>query len=397
MFDKESEYTQGEPNEPGDFPLEGVKVVDFSRVLSGPYCTMLLADLGAEVIKIEKPMTGDENRSMRTYEGRSKSDEDYFYPMNRNKKSIEVDLKDPASREGLSEILKNADVVVENFTPGAMEKLGLDYNSVKTLNNRVIYCSISGFGQTGPYKKRKAYDSIIQAVSGVMAITGEPEGAPLRSGLMFGDLTGSLYAFSSILTSLYAREKTGKGNYIDLSMADALISLYSTNAAEFLAVEKLPVRGGSENPGRSPTGSYLCADNKYIQIMGGSDTLWPLFCDVLGLPELIEDNRFSTNENRIKNRSELRVTLTPKFKEMSSYYWVESFNKAGVPSAPINTLADVFEDKHFQHRSMELKINHSKSGQIRTINNPFRFSNYRTWKENPPPTLGQNNEEFFTK
>ena len=230
-----------------------------------------------------------------------------------------------------------------------------------------------------------------------MAITGEPEGAPLRSGLMFGDLTGSLYAFSSILTSLYAREKTGKGNFIDLSMADALLSLYSTNAAEFLAVGKLPVRGGSENPGRSPTGSYLCSDNKYVQIMGGSNNLWPIFCAVLTSPELVTDERFSTNEARISNRNILRTILTPTFKEKPSDYWVDAFNENGVPCAPINTLEDVLNDEHFQHRTMELDIEHPKSGKIRTINNPFRFSNYRTWKSNPPPLLGENNEELVPK
>lgn len=376
------------------YPLEGVKVVDFTHVLSGPYCTMLMADLGADVIKIERPGRGDENRRMRTYEGRTPDDEDYFYPMNRNKRSIEMDLKDPAQHERLEALLREADVVVENFTPGAMRKLKLDYESVRKLNETVIYCSISGYGQTGPYRDRRAYDSIIQAVSGVMSITGAADGPPARSGLMFADLSGAMYAFAAIVTSLYAREKSRKGNYIDLSMSDALLSLYSTNAAEYLAVGRVPRRAGSENPGRSPTGSYICADGKFIQIMGGSDNLWPRFCKVLEIEGLVDDPRFTSNEVRIENRDALRALLAPVIGSQPSEYWVDKFNGIGVPAAPINTLADVLHDDHFRAREMELKIDHPKSGTIRTINNPFRFSAYRTWKTNPPPILGQHNDDL---
>ncbi|QQK77796.1 CoA transferase [Salicibibacter cibarius] len=376
------------------YPLENIKIVDFSRVLSGPFCTMLLGDLGAEVIKIEKPDIGDENRNVRTYAGRTKEDEDYFYPMNRNKKSVEINLKNSSEKEKVYNLIKEADVIVENFTPGTMEKLQLDYSSVKEINEKIIYCSISGFGQQGLYKDRKAYDSIVQAITGVMAITGNPGESPLRSGLMFGDLTGSLYALSSILVSLYARERSGLGNHIDLSLADSLLSLYSTNAAEYLAVGNLPERGGSENPGRSPTGNYLCSDGKFIQIMGGSDILWPKFCEVVGILEFEYDDRFKTNEARILNRDELRKILTPIFLKHTSSYWVKKFNEHGVPSAPINTLADVLEDKHFIERNMELKLEHQKSGTIRAINNPFRFSSYNSYKLSPPPLLGQDNEEL---
>ena len=376
------------------FPLAGVKVLDFSHVLSGPFCTMLLADMGAEVVKVEKPGVGDENRRMRTFAGRTSTDEDYFYPMNRNKRSIEVDLKAADDKDRIAGLIRSSDIVVENFTPGTMKKLGLDYETMKAINPAIIYCSISGYGQSGPYRNRKAYDSIIQAVAGVMAITGEPDGPPLRSGLMFADLTGSMYALSAILVSLYAREKTGLGNYIDLSMSDALMSLYSTNAVEFMAVGKVPGRAGSENPGRSPTGSYLCSDDKYIQVMGGSDRLWPAFCQAVGKPELAAEKRFGSNEKRIANRKELREILTPIFRAGPSHEWVESMSAAGLPVAPINTLADMMDDPHFAHRQMELKLQHPNSGEIRTINNPFRFSSYATWRDAPPPVLGQNNDEY---
>lgn len=376
------------------FPLEGVRILDFSHVLSGPYCTMLMADMGAEVVKIERPGTGDENRRMRSYEGRGEGDEDYFYPMNRNKKSVELNLKNAEDRERAMRLVENSDVVVENFTPGAMKKLGLDYENISKLNERIIYCSISGYGQTGPYRDRKAYDSIVQAVSGVMSITGERDGPPLRSGLMFGDLTAALYALSSILVSLYARERTGRGNYIDLSMTDALLSLYSTNAAEYLAVRKVPQRWGSENPGRSPTGSYRCADDRYIQVMGGSNTLWPNFCTAVELPELAEDARFATNEVRIANRDELRELLTPVFLRRSAEDWVEKLTEHGLPVAPINTLDEVMHDPHFRHRQMELRLDHPRSGEIRTINNPFRFSNYATCRDGAPPLLGEHNDEY---
>jgi len=376
------------------FPLEGVRILDFSHVLSGPYCTMLLADLGAEVIKIERPGVGDENRRMRRFTGRSENDEDYFYPMNRNKKSVVLDLKDPEDLAKAQELSKTVDAVVENFTPGTMKRLALDYETLCASNPRIIYCSISGYGQTGPYRNRKAYDSIIQAVSGVMSITGELDGPPLRSGLMFADLSGAMYAFSSILVSLYAREKTGKGNYIDLSMADALLSLYSTNAAEYMAIGKVPQRAGSENPGRSPTGSYQCSDDRFVQIMGGSNALWPNFCRALGKPELIEDSRFSTNDDRIVHRKALREFLTPVFRARSSNEWVELLSNFGLPIAPINTLADAIEDPHFQFRQMELKLEHPHSGKIRTINNPFRFSNFKTWRTSPPPLLGEHDDEY---
>jgi crotonobetainyl-CoA:carnitine CoA-transferase CaiB-like acyl-CoA transferase len=377
-----------------NYPLQNIKVLDFTRVLSGPFCTMLLADLGAEVIKIEKPKVGDENRKVRTYKGRTENDEDYFYPMNRNKKSIEIDLKSPEDREILLPLILSADVIVENFKPGTMKKLGLDYQSVQKLNEDIIYCSISGFGQEGLYRDRKAYDSIIQAITGVMSITGVPGEKPLRSGLMFGDLSGALYAFSAIAISLYAREKYKKGNYIDLALADSLLSLFSTNAAEFLANGKSPQPAGAENPNRSPTGYYTCKDGQYVQIMAGSAALWPKFCEIMGIKELEKDERFITNEARIVNKQALQTILTPIFLSHHSDYWVQTLNKNGVPCAPINTLADVFADEHFQDREMELVLDHPISGKICTINNPFRFSSYKTWKKNPPPLLGQNNHEI---
>ncbi len=376
------------------FPLSGVRVVDFSHVLSGPFCTMLMGDLGAEVIKIERPGVGDENRRMRRYAGRTESDEDYFYPMNRNKKSIEANLKDPADRERILKLIETADVVVENFTPGAMGRLGLDYESLRAINERIIYCSVSGYGQTGPYRDRKAYDSIVQAMAGVMAITGEADGPPLRSGLMFGDLSGALYAFGAILVSLYARERTGKGNYIDLAMADALLSLYSTNAAEYLAIGKAPGRNGSENPGRSPTGSYLCGDGRYIQIMGGSNTLWPRFCAAMELPDLLADPRFETNESRIAHRRALRAMLEPAFRTRPAAEWVERLSEFGLPVAPINTLDDALRDEQYLHRKMDLRLQHPRSGEVRTINNPFRFSSYRSWRSSAPPVLGQHNKDY---
>lgn len=376
------------------FPLTGVRILDFSHVLSGPYCTMLLGDLGAEVIKVERPDVGDENRRMRQFQGRSEKDQDYFYPMNRNKMSIVLNLKDPKDLARAVELSKSADVVVENFTPGAMKKLGLDYQTLSAEHPGLVYCSISGYGQTGPYRNRKAYDSIIQAVAGVMSITGEPDGPPLRSGLMFADLSGAMYAFSSILVSLYAREKTGKGNYIDLSMADALLSLYSTNAAEYLAIGKVPSRAGSENPGRSPTGSYQCRDDRFVQIMGGSNALWPNFCTALSMPELIDDPRFSSNDLRIENRKELREILRPVFRQRLAQEWVDRLSEAGLPIAPINSLADAMDDPHFQFRQMELPLEHPHSGRIRTINNPFRFSSYETWRSSPPPLLGEHDDDY---
>lgn len=377
------------------YPLEGIKVLDFTRVLSGPFCTMLLGDLGAEVIKVERPGVGDENRKMRTYEGRTEQDEDYFYPMNRNKKSITINLKSSEEREKLKPLIAEADVIVENFVHGNMAKFNLDYESIRQINEKIIYCSISGFGQEGPYKNRKAYDSIVQAMTGVMSITGEPGGRPLRSGLNFGDLTASMYAFSSIVTSLYAREKTGLGNYIDTSMSDSLLSLFSTNAAEYLAIGATPQAVGAEIPGRSPTGSMQCSDGKYIQVMGGSDVLWPKFCQVIDRTDLEHDARFTTNELRIKNRDELREIIIERLKTKTSAEWVDTFNNNDVPCSPINTLPEVFEDEHFQARNMDLRLNHPISGEVRNINNAFRFSSYKTTKNSPPPLLGEHQDDIL--
>jgi crotonobetainyl-CoA:carnitine CoA-transferase CaiB-like acyl-CoA transferase len=353
---------------------------------------MLLADLGAEVIKIERPGTGDENRRMRRYPGRSPDDEDFFYPMNRNKKSVEVDLKEPEARERLRPLLQRADVVVENFAAGAIRKLDLDYESIRAINPEVVYCSISGFGQTGPMASRKAYDSVIQALSGLMSTTGEADGPPLRCGFNMGDLSGALYAFGAIMTALYARERTGRGSHIDLALADALLSLFSTNAAEYLAIGTPPHRSGSESHSRSPTGSYLCADGRYLQIMGGSDTLWPRFCAALGLPALTEDPHFLTNDLRVQNRAALREQLAPVFARRACADWVEALNAIGLPCAPVNTLPDALADPQYVHRQMELGLDHPASGRIRTINNPFRFSTWRSWRTDAPPRLGEHND-----
>lgn len=364
-------------------PLDGVRVVDFSRVVSGPFCTMLLGDLGAEVVKIESP-DGDETRRIRKFDGRRPQDEDFFYAVNRNKKSVVLDLKQQTDRTHAEEMISTADILVENFAPGTMARLGLDYGSVTRIRPDIIYCAISGFGHDSPYSSWKAYDTVIQAFSGVMRIHAEDE-VPRPFGLLIGDMSSALYAFGAIVVALYARTITGEGTFIDLSMADALLSLWGTVAAEFLANGQLP-RG---RPTRSPAGTYLCSDGIYIAVMASSEKMWPAFCIVMGLEELLGDPRLASNTERVAHSTELDQIIDNKFAQRPRAEWLALLRAAGIACAPVNTLRDALTDPHFEHRSMELQIDHPVSGTIRTINNPLRMTGYRTWRTIPPPLLGQ--------
>lgn len=374
--------------------LEGVGVLDFTRVLSGPYCTMMLGDMGADVIKIEEPTKGDEQRTLVVY--RRPEDEDFFYPMNRNKRSVAVDLKAEEGKQIIYDLVRHVDVVVENFSPGVTERLGIDYPRLSELNPGIVYCSISGFGQTGPYRDRKAYDGIVQAMAGAMSVTGFEDGPPTRFALMVGDISSAFVAAFAILSAYVHRLRTGDGQYIDVSMLDSLISMWSTSAAQFLATGKVPVRHGNEMPQRCPCNCYATGDGRHLEIIANTPVLYPRLCEALGMPDLARDPRFDTMAKRIANRKELNAIIQDKLVEKPVDEWVEILAAAGVPSGKVNNLDEVFSDPHVLAREMLQFVEHPVSGPIRQIGLPYKLSGTPGAIRRHPPLLGQHTEEVLS-
>lgn len=371
--------------------LEGVRVLDISRVLSGPYCSMALADLGAEVIKVEPP-EGDETRTWPPFYPCGESG--YYQALNRNKKGIVLNMKHPQGKDVLLELAKKSDVMIENFTPGVVTRLGIDYESVKKVNPRIIYCSISGFGQTGPYRKKKAYDPVIQALGGGMSVTGFKDGPPVKIGIPVGDLGGSFVALSSILASLYTRERQGIGDYIDTAMLDGHVFMLSVMAAQYFADGKAPERWGLEHPWRVPSKTYRTKDG-YITCTATSGNQYPLFCRVLGLEELIDDPRFKTNALRVKNREQFYPIVEKVMMTKTSEAWETLFIEAGLPSGIVKNLDQVFNDPQVLDRGMLQIIDHPKIGKLKMIGIPFKFMNSQPKKMKPPPMLGEHTDEIL--
>jgi crotonobetainyl-CoA:carnitine CoA-transferase CaiB-like acyl-CoA transferase len=291
-----------------EFPLEGIKVVDFSQTITGPFCTMILAELGAEVYKLEEPRSGDEARTWPPFLGEESG---YFFSINRSKKSLAVNLKDPRGKEIAISLARNADVLVENFTPGVIERLGLDYETIKRINPRMIYCSISAFGQSGPYRNKKGYDPIMQAMGGIMSVTGDIDGPPVKVGVPITDLVTGLYASLGIVLAVLQRKESGEGQYLDLSMFESTLSLLSFVGAFFLYEGVVPKAFGSGNPSRVPTANYLTRDNKYIHVVA-NDRQWKAFCDTIGLEEMGANPDFDTNAKRVQHREEIDRRIQEK-------------------------------------------------------------------------------------
>jgi formyl-CoA transferase/CoA:oxalate CoA-transferase len=365
-----------------------VRVLDFTRVLSGPFATMVLADLGADVVKIERPGSGDETRGVVRYEGRTEQDEDYFYVANRNKRSLTLDLKNPAGNAAARRLAAGADVLVENFSGGVMERLGLDDATLRPLNPGLIYCSISGFGQVGPYRDHKSYDGIIQAMAGVMSVTGERDGPPLRTGIMIGDLSGALYGVIGILAALRERERSGLGQVVDVSLFASLISLLTVNAAEYLANGRVPSATGSDNPNRSPARAFRAGDGRHLQLMAATPNLWAAFCRAAELTHLMEDERFRTHQDRLAHREELSALIEKRLRERTRDDWVKLLNDAGVPCGPVNSLDEVFADPQVVATSLLTTVEHPRSGPIRQVAPPLRLSRTGAAIRSAPPLLG---------
>jgi len=371
-------------------PLEGIRVLDLSRVLTGPFCSMILADLGAEVIKVEMPGTGDDTRTWGPPFLASESA--YFLCLNRNKKSVVLDLKSEKERAVLLELAKKSDVFLENFSPGVTEKLGVDYENIRRVNPRIIYCSISGFGQTGPYRDRPAYDIVLQGMGGLMGITGEPDRPPVRIGVAITDIGAGMYAAIAILATLIVREKIERGQWIDISLLDGTISWMTYMAANYFATGKIPERMGSAHPTIVPYQCFETMDGKYLILAVGNDRLWKNFCRALNLEDLVDDPRFATNPKRVENRTQLIPRLNEIFLSKTRNDWLQILLREHVPCAPVYTMDEVFSDPQVLHRDMLVEMEHPTAGKIKQIGSPMKFSETPVRVEAPPPLLGQHTE-----
>lgn len=375
--------------------LDGIRVLDLTRALAGPFCTLMLGDNGADVIKIEIPGTGDDTRSWGPPFIQSESA--YFLSINRNKRSLTLNLRDPAAKEVFLKLAKDADAVVENFTPGVMGRFGLGYDDVKSVNPKIVYCSISGFGQDGPYKDRPAYDQIMQGLSGLMSITGEPDGEPQKIGLAVTDIGAGMWGAFAIMAAFHHREKSGEGQYIDISMMDAQVSWLTYQAAYFFAYGEAPKRLGAAHPTLVPYQAFMCQDGKYINVAVGSERIWERFCKAMNLTHLYDDPQYATNGDRVNSRSTLVPMLQEIFLTRPVADWVADLQPHSVPCGPINDIADVFADPQVLARNMLQEINHPTLGMIKQTGLPIKFSQTPGGLDRHPPLLGEHNNEILAE
>ena len=373
--------------------LEGIRVLDLTRALAGPFCTLMLGDNGADVIKIEIPGTGDDTRHWGPPFIQEESA--YFLSINRNKRSLTLNLRDPQAKEVFLKLAKDADVVVENFTPGVMERFGLGYDDVKAANPNIIYCSISGFGQAGPYSGRSAYDQIMQGMGGLMSITGEPDGEPQKVGIAVTDIGAGMWSAFAIMAAIHHRHEHGEGQYIDVSMLDAQVAWLTYQAATYFANGEPPKRLGAAHPTLVPYQAFPCQDGKLLNLAVGSERIWERFCEAIEREDLKNNPEFATNADRVRNRGTLVPMLQEVFNKRPVLEWVDSLNAASVPAGPINDLADVFSDPQVLSREMYQEIPHPTLGTIKQTGLPIKFSRTPGGLDRHPPLLGEHNSEIL--
>ena len=374
--------------------LEGIRVLDLTRALAGPFCTLMLGDNGADVIKIEIPGSGDDTRKWGPpFIGNESA---YFLSINRNKRSLTLNLQDPKAQDVFMKLAKDSDVVVENFTPGVMDRFGLGYEAVKAVNPNVVYCSISGFGQDGPYRSRPAYDQIMQGVGGLMSITGEPDGEPQKIGIAVTDIGAGMWSAFAITTALHHRDKTGEGQYIDISMLDAQVAWLTYQAAFFFANDEPPKRMGAAHPTLVPYQAFMCSDGKYINVAVGSERIWERFCQGMGREDLKDHPAYSVNSVRVAHRGAIVSMLQEIFLTRPVSEWVEDLQAANVPCGPINDLADVFADPQVLARDMLQEMPHPTLGTIKQTGLPIKFSRTPGGLDRHPPLLGEHNQEILS-
>lgn len=373
--------------------LGGLRVLDLSRILSGPFCTMTLADLGADVIKVEDARGGDDTRAWGPpFQGDTAA---YFLSVNRNKRGIALDLKDPDCRRLLWELAATADVVVENFRPGTAARLGFGYEDVAELNPRVVYASISGYGQTGPMSGEAGYDAIAQALSGVMSVTGEADGPPARFGVSGADLAAGMWATVGILAALHERARTGRGQWVDISLLDGQIAWLTYVASGYFATGVTPGRYGSAHPTIVPYQAFPTAEG-HLMVAAGNDGLWRRFAAAVGLGELVEDPRFATNPDRVRHRAELLPLIEDALAERSARDWAKLLAEAGVPVGPINTVGEALEHPQVLARGMVTEVEHPGAGTVRTVGSPVKLSASPPRVRTAPPGHGQHTDDVLT-
>lgn len=386
-------------------PLTGIKVLDLSRILAGPWSTQVLADYGAEVWKIERPEQGDDTRHWgppyaTDRQGNPTKESAYFLCANRGKQSIAVDITSPEGQEVIKTLALEADIVVENFKVGGLAKYGLDYEAIAQINPAIIYCSITGFGQTGPYAHHAGYDAMIQAMGGLMSITGErddlPGGGPQKVGVAVADLMTGMYAVSGILAALYHRSQTGEGQHIDLALLDTQVAWLANQGSNYLVSNEVPSRLGTAHPNIVPYQAMRVKDG-FILLAVGNDSQFKKCCQVLGVEALASDEKYATNASRVANRTSLIPQLETAFCQQNLDYWLSALAEVQVPCGPINSIDRVFENPQVQHRQMQFDLPHPTADSVPQVANPVKFSKSPIEYKQAPPVLGQHTQEVLDK
>ncbi len=370
-------------------PLDGTLVVDLTRVLSGPYCSMLLADMGARVIKIEQPGRGDDTRAWGPpfVEGESA----YFLSVNRNKQSLTLNFKAPEGRRILDRLLDRADVLVENFRPGTLDRMDLGYASVADRLPRLVYCSISGFGQTGPQRQRPGYDAVVQAESGLMSITGANDGPPYRLGVAITDIVAGMFAAQGITLALLARARTGRGQQVDIAMLDAAAALLTYQAGIYFGTGRSPERMGNRHPTIMPYETFEASDGELV-VAVGNDEQWKVFCAAIELPNLAEETRFATNRERVSRYDELRPILSDRFRARSAAAWIDTLTRVGIPCGSVRTVDEALNDPQILAREMVQQLHHPVVGPVSVLGVPVKLSDTPGRVVTPPPVLGEHTD-----
>jgi crotonobetainyl-CoA:carnitine CoA-transferase CaiB-like acyl-CoA transferase len=376
-------------------PLSGLRVLDLTRVLAGPTCTQMLGDLGAEVIKIERPEAGDDTRGFAPPFVPNTKESAYFVGVNRNKKSVTLDIAKPEGQAIILKLLEHCDILVENFKVGALAKYGLGYEQLAKTHPRLIYCSITGFGQTGPYAPRPGYDALIQAMGGVMSLTGDPNGSPQKVGVPVADLFAGLYGCIGILAAVNHRNNTGQGQQIDIGMLDTHVAWLANQGMNYLATGENPPRLGNQHPNIAPYQEFPTKDG-YIILAVGNDPTFERFCKAFGQAALLADPRFATNPIRVQNRQLVTDTLTPVMKSKTTAEWIEALEALKIGCGPINTLEQVFADPHVQAREMVVEMAHGSGETVKVIANPVKLSATPPSYRSAPPVLGEHTQNVLT-
>ncbi|WP_145145833.1 CaiB/BaiF CoA-transferase family protein [Roseomonas gilardii] len=390
-----SERKAGQGSRTASLPLSGIRVLDVTQVMAGPFCSMLLADLGADVIKVEPPGTGDQTRSAMGFKMKG-PDSMGFLNMNRNKRSIAINLKNDEGREVFKKLVRSADILVENYRPGVMSRLGIGYDALREINPHLIYASISGFGQSGPWAKRPGFDLMAQAMSGVMSVTGHPGGPPVKAGVPVADIGCALFTVYAILSAYIGRERSGEGQYIDASLFDAALAFSIWDISEYWGTGRIPQPLGTSNRMSAPYQAVLAADGYFV--MGATNQrLWKLLCDVLGRPDLLVDERFTDIPARLANREVLIEELEKSFAARTAEEWVEILLEAGLPAGRMNSYPEAFESEHGKHRQMRIDVPHPIEGSVPNIGFPVKLSATPQQVRRHAPLLGEHGAEVLTE